>query len=205
MSFKRKADQAHLNAAPDIVPLPASNTPQGQRVDLIFAVEESVRQRIADPAGINDQQLANSHQNLFDDGALQSPVLQAIAQLPAQVQALAQLPAQVQGLTAQVQGLTTQVQGLSAQVQTLQNNMDPARQNALLLNSRAINPDSIIQNVPRLTDLTLAPNFPATLADFNNMNGNQVNGLLEFHGVPTNGTVVDRRRRLASVLYLQHV
>jgi hypothetical protein len=189
--FYPMSDQAHLNAAPDIIPFSDSNPPQGQRVDLIMAVEESAHQRIADPAGINDQQLATSHQNLFDDGALQSPVLQAIAQLRAQVQ----------GLTAQVQALAQ----LPAQVQTLKNNLDPARQNALLLNSRAINPDSFIQNVPRLTDLTLAPNFPATFEDFNNMNDNQVKGLLQFHGLPTNGTVVNRRRRLANVLHLPQV
>ena len=122
--------------------------------------------------------------NLMPDVMTKQQVLDAIAELRREMNA---------GMAATNAGVAAMQQRL----ERIENAVDPRRQAVFFENSLAITDTTAIVPIPRVIDNQLPPNFPATRGAMRALTGAQADALLHFYGLPVNGTVTERRRRLA--------
>ncbi|KAI3662331.1 hypothetical protein MP638_001528 [Amoeboaphelidium occidentale] len=198
MSYKRSADQAALNNAPQpqIEPKVTANTPEGVLVDNVLLAEELLRRRQTDnPPSINDSHVALAINNAAN--VVNQPLMPILQQLQQQIQQVQQGQQQMQQQIQQVQQGQQQTQ---QNVQQLLNRTSIARQAALNGNVRTTADHSRVLAVPHQDTGELPPDeiFPAdlTLEEFQKMTAPRVNALVAFYGLNIpQGTPLDQRRR----------
>ncbi|CAG8476186.1 1569_t:CDS:2 [Paraglomus occultum] len=73
---------------------------------------------------------------------------------------------------------------------------------ARALNSRVNDPAVIIRPIPNLQN-QMPDTFPNNISQLHGLNRASLNTLLSFYGLPSNGTLEDRRRTLADYIGIQ--
>ncbi|GES85539.1 hypothetical protein RCL_jg6553.t1 [Rhizophagus clarus] len=93
---------------------------------------------------------------------------------------------------------------IQATLVNIQNSLQTVdtRNLARIFNSRLTDPNSNIEIVPDINGNN-PENYPQTIVALRAMNGQQINKLLRFYGLPINGSVKQRRNRLARNLGIQ--
>lgn len=175
--FSCKMFKRAVTDVPRVAPVPAANTADGQKVDLILAADETKRRRLADPPSATDAHLVATEQAKMDAFTGRDQILQAIHQMSQQLNAMNRQ--------------------FDQRLQLIENCIHPRHQTALFENSCVRHDATAIVPVPRITDNTLPPNFPATRGDLKIMNGVDIDTFLDFYQLPVDGMVAERRRRLA--------
>ncbi|KAG7672806.1 hypothetical protein Ndes2526B_g08288 [Nannochloris sp. 'desiccata'] len=109
------------------------------------------------------------------------------------------LTSRVDTLISRVDTLTSRVSNLEARTGTLEHSTSSVRMLALVTNRSATIPASPLIPVPHRTTGSMPPAFfPPTLGGLDGLTGPEVNELLTFYGLPTQGTLRVRRTRLGN-------
>ncbi len=79
---------------------------------------------------------------------------------------------------------------------------NPARTCALFANSVITGPESLLEPVPRVSDLCVPVNFPETMTDLLSKDLDELKLLCRFYSVPSEGTLANLRRRFCLACHI---
>lgn len=106
----------------------------------------------------------------------------------------------IAGITSRLDTINTRLDTIDTRLQRLEHSTSQVRMLALA-NNQAATSTTILSPVPNETTGIMPPGtFPRTLEELNGLTAPQANELLTFYGLPLQGAVAAKRKRLMQAI-----
>ena len=112
-------------------------------------------------------------------------------------QGFAEIPQQMNQMQRTQQQIEQQLQQMHQQLQQMQQHMLRMENASALANNRSRAEDDHPLMPLRVGDDAVPPQFPVVLSSLRSLSGPSCNACLQYYELPVNGTVQQKRRRLA--------